>query len=79
MDSSGSDDNNVNLSSPIAGILSNEEALGGIVLELLRTGQKVNRHSICLLLATRFEASTDPLMQARLSELLGMMLSAGRV
>jgi len=54
---------------------SGEETLGRVVMEMLRGGQEINRHSLCVKLAAQIDLSTDPALEAQLSELLGLVLN----
>jgi len=44
-------------------------------MEMLRGGQEINRHSLCVKLAAQIDLSTDPALEAQLSELLGLVLN----
>ncbi|WP_312950712.1 biofilm development regulator YmgB/AriR family protein [Superficieibacter sp.] len=62
---------------PVPWMPSGEETLGAIVIELLRNGKGVSRHSICLKLAARLEQTSDPVMEVHYGELLAILLGKG--
>ncbi len=54
-----------------------EEMLGTVVMEMLQSGQEINRHSLCVKLAAKIDLSTDPALEAQISELIGLVLKKG--
>lgn len=65
----------IDTSTPALTLPSSEEMLGKIVMEMLRMGQEINRHSLCVKLAAQIDLSTDPALEAQLSELIGLVLN----
>ncbi|SIR54155.1 hypothetical protein SAMN05444841_105250 [Enterobacter kobei] len=51
--------------------------LGTVVMEMLQSGQEINRHSLCVKLAAKIDLSTDPALEAQISELIGLVLKKG--
>ena len=58
---------------PQGGTPSTEETLGAIVFEMLREKREVNRHTLCIKLASRIDNETDPLLEAHYGELIGLV------
>ena len=54
-----------------------EEMLGTVVMEMLQSGQEITRHSLCVNLAAKIDLSTDPALEAQISELIGLVLKKG--
>jgi len=54
-----------------------EEMLGTVVMEMLQSGQEITRHSLCVKLAAKIDLSTDPALEAQISELIGLVLKKG--
>jgi len=51
--------------------------LGTVVMEMLQSGQEITRHSLCVKLAAKIDLSTDPALEAQISELIGLVLKKG--
>jgi hypothetical protein len=64
-------------STPALTLSSGEEMLGTVVMEMLQSGQEINRHSLCVKLAAKIDLSTDPALEAQISELIGLVLKKG--
>lgn len=62
-------------STPAVTLPSGEETLGTVVMEMLQTGQEINRHSLCVKLASKIDLLTDPAREAQLSELIALVLN----
>ena len=64
-------------STPALTLSTAEEMLGTVVMEMLRTGQEITRQSLCVKLAAKIDLSTDPALEAQISELIGLVLKKG--
>ncbi|MBV7404104.1 hypothetical protein [Enterobacter sp. ENT03] len=64
-------------STPALTLSTAEEMLGTVVMEMLRTGQEITRHGLCVKLAAKIDLSTDPALEAQLTELIGLVLKKG--
>lgn len=58
------------------GLPGDEEILGAIVLELLRSGRQISRSNICIQLAAQLERAMDPLPEAQYTKLLSLLLGS---
>jgi len=54
---------------------SQQETLGQIVTEILRSGQNLNRKALCSRLIRRLEQATGPEEEQQLHLLIGMLFS----
>ncbi|KAF6660625.1 hypothetical protein HFD91_11460 [Enterobacteriaceae bacterium EKM102V] len=54
---------------------SQQEVLGAIVVEVLRSGRKLSRKAICLRLMARLEKASSPEEEQHLQELVGLIFS----
>ncbi|AXU95470.1 MAG TPA: two-component-system connector protein YcgZ [Erwinia persicina] len=52
---------------------SQQETLGQIVVEILRSGRNLNRKSICSKLLTRLELASGPEQERHYQELIGLL------
>jgi len=71
-------DLSVTVSETMSGVPSREETLGSIVIEILRAGESVTRRTVCLKLAARLSKTDDPIVEAHLGELIGLLLPSCR-
>lgn len=55
---------------------SQQETLGAIVVEVLRSGRTLSRKAICLRLITRLQKASSPEEEQHLQELLSLLFSA---
>ena len=62
----------------VSGVPSREETLGDIVIEILRAGECITRRTVCLKLAARLSKTDDPIVEAHLGELIGLLLPSCR-
>ena len=62
----------------VSGVSSREETLGSIVIEILRAGESVTRRTVCLKLAARLSKTDDPIVEAHLGDLIGLLLPSCR-
>ena len=56
---------------------SQQETLGQIVVEILRSGRNLNRKAICSKLLTRLELASGPEQERHYQELIGMLFGRG--
>lgn len=54
---------------------SQQETLGAIVVEVLRSGRTLSRKSICLRLIARLEKASSPEEEQHLQELVSLLFS----
>lgn len=54
---------------------SQQETLGAIVVEVLRSGRTLSRKAICLRLITRLEKASSPEEEQHLQELVSLLFS----
>ncbi|CAX59826.1 MULTISPECIES: regulatory protein YcgZ [Erwinia] len=52
---------------------SQQETLGQIVVEILRSGKNLNRKSLCSKLLTRLELASGPEQEQHYHELIGLL------
>lgn len=62
----------------VSGVPSREETLGDIVIEILRAGECITRRTVCLKLAARLSKTDDPIVEAHLGALIGLLLPSCR-
>lgn len=58
-----------------ASMLSQQETLGVIVVEVLRSGRTLSRKSICLRLMAHLESASTPEEEQHLQELVSLLFS----
>lgn len=58
-----------------AAMPSQQETLGAIVVEVLRSGRMLSRKSICLRLIARLEKASSPEEEQHLQELVSLLFS----
>lgn len=58
-----------------AAMPSQQETLGAIVVEVLRSGRTLSRKAICLRLITRLEKASSPVEEQHLQELVSLLFS----
>lgn len=56
-----------------AGLPSQQETLGSIVVEILRSGLNLNRKTICMRLLARVDATSCPKEEEHLQTLIGLL------
>ncbi|MBK4726626.1 MULTISPECIES: regulatory protein YcgZ [Erwiniaceae] len=56
---------------------SQQETLGQIVVEILRSGRQLNRKAICSKLLTRLELASGPEQERHYQELIGLLFGRG--
>lgn len=56
---------------------SQQETLGQIVVEILRSGRNLNRKAICSRLLTRLELATGHEQERHYQELIGLLFGRG--
>ncbi|BCQ39498.1 hypothetical protein ERHA54_21010 [Erwinia rhapontici] len=56
---------------------SQQETLGQIVVEILRSGRQLNRKTICSKLLTRLELASGPEQERHYQELIGLLFGRG--
>ncbi|WIM57037.1 regulatory protein YcgZ [Pantoea anthophila] len=59
----------------LAVIPSQQETLGAIVVEVLRSGRTLSRKSICLRLMAHLESASTPEEEQHLQELVSLLFS----
>lgn len=52
-----------------------EQTLGAIVIQMLREGRYITRHSICIAVAECIEKNTRPELEAHYADILRVLLS----
>ncbi|AUU88177.1 MULTISPECIES: hypothetical protein [Enterobacteriaceae] len=57
------------------GKLSLEQTLGAIVIQMLREGRYITRHSLCIAVAGCIEKNTRPELEAHYADILRVLLS----
>jgi len=56
---------------------SQQETLGKIVVEILRSGRQLNRKAICSKLLTRLELASGPEQERHYQDLIGLLFGRG--
>ena len=56
-------------------MLSIEQTLGGIVLQMIREGRSISRQSLCVAVAAHINKNTSPLLEAHYADILRVMLN----
>ncbi|MCS3605770.1 regulatory protein YcgZ [Erwinia rhapontici] len=56
---------------------SQQETLGQIVVEILRSGRQLNRKAICSKLLMRLELASGPEQERHYQELIGLLFGRG--
>jgi len=56
---------------------SQQETLGQIVVEILRSGRQINRKAICSKLLTRLELASGPEQERHYQDLIGLLFGRG--
>jgi len=61
-----------------ASLPSQQETLGKIVVEILRSGRSLSRKSLCTKLICRLEQADSPEEELHLQQLIGLMFTSER-
>ena len=72
------DSDNGAIECPLAQMLSCEEMLGALVIEMLNAKQTISKRTICLKIAARIATETNPVTEAQLSALMTLIFSKGQ-